>query len=87
MKPGVTTTTVFKPHIGRVLAIGDSVMLGAAPSLRATIPGIAVDAIVSRQPGQGVGIINGYKNVLSLPEQVVIHLGTNGRLPDPCSTT
>ena len=79
----VTTTTVKPSKGGGVLAIGDSVMLGAASTMRNVVPGITVDAIVSRQPGHGAEIMNAYKNVMALPDNVVVHLGTNGRLtPD-----
>jgi peptidoglycan/LPS O-acetylase OafA/YrhL len=79
VKPPVTTTTV-KPGPGRVLAIGDSVMLGARRALANAVPGIAIDAAVSRQAGQAEGIMNGYKNMMALPGTLVLHLGTNGRL-------
>jgi peptidoglycan/LPS O-acetylase OafA/YrhL len=77
---GTTTTTAKPSQRGGVLAIGDSVMLGAAGTMRNVVPGITVDAIVSRQPGHGAGIMEAYKGALALPDDVVIHLGTNGRL-------
>jgi hypothetical protein len=63
-----------------VIAIGDSVMLGASERLRETFPGAFVDATVSRAPVNGVARIEeiaaagGLDNV----DVVVIHLGTNG---------
>ena len=42
-------------------AIGDSVMLGAKGALEAKIPGIHVDAAVSRQFGNGIDIIRQLK--------------------------
>ena len=47
-RPRLRTTTTA-PTIGRYLAIGDSVMLGAASPLRAA--GFTVDAVESRQFG------------------------------------
>lgn len=61
-----------------MLAIGDSVMLGAASALRAAIPGIEVDAKVSRQFGDGASIVQQRAADGSLPGTVVVHLGTNG---------
>jgi hypothetical protein len=63
---------------GGVLALGDSVMLGAAGALRSAIPGIAVDAKVSRQLGQGTAILRSLRDSGRLPGTVVIHLGNNG---------
>jgi peptidoglycan/LPS O-acetylase OafA/YrhL len=78
------TTTTTKPKVlpAHILAIGDSVMEGARIALINTIPGIAVDAIKSRQFGEAPGIINQYKAQGVLPSTLVIHLGTNGRATD-----
>jgi peptidoglycan/LPS O-acetylase OafA/YrhL len=64
------------------LAVGDSVMLGAKHALQREIPGIAVDAVVSRQFGDAISVLQGYKNLGALPDHVVIHLGTNGAFSD-----
>jgi peptidoglycan/LPS O-acetylase OafA/YrhL len=72
------TTTTQPATSGKVLAIGDSVMLGAKPALMAEIPGIAVDAVKSRQFGEAVGILGFYGLHNIMPPVVVIHLGTNG---------
>ena len=72
------------PH-GR-LAIGDSVMLGAAEELRGR--GIRVDALVSRQFSTAPGIVRSYRARGRLPRHLVIGLGTNGTLtPDLCRQT
>jgi len=63
---------------GGVTAIGDSVMLDAAPNLRALVPGIAIDAVVSRPVGVGVGELQRLAASGALGARVVIHLGTNG---------
>jgi len=71
-----TTTTTAPPGPISTLALGDSVMLGAAPQLAEL--GFIVDAEESR------AFINGLDTVLQLNAQgrlgdvVVVHLGTNG---------
>jgi peptidoglycan/LPS O-acetylase OafA/YrhL len=65
-----------------VLSIGDSVMLGARSSLQTTIPGIAVDASVSRQFWQAILVVAYYVQHGLEPPVVVIHSGTNGRITD-----
>jgi lysophospholipase L1-like esterase len=62
--------------VSGVFAIGDSVMLGAAPQLRAK--GIGVDAAESRQWNTGVSILGVRAAAEQLPRVVVVHLGTNG---------
>ena len=82
--PGRRTTPTTKPSgpPAHVLAIGDSVMLGAKQALLNAIPGIGVDAVKSRQFGEAVHIISVYGAALAVPPVVVIHLGTNGRATD-----
>jgi len=75
-----TSTTKPKAVPAPVLGIGDSVMQGAAPSLEATIPGMAVDAVRSRQFAQALDVVRTYESYGALPATVVIHLGTNGRI-------
>jgi peptidoglycan/LPS O-acetylase OafA/YrhL len=81
---GVTATTAPPPTTPpappHALAIGDSVMLGAKGALEAKLPGIAVDAKVSRQFGHAIDVLRAYRDAGVLPGVVVIHLGTNGRL-------
>jgi peptidoglycan/LPS O-acetylase OafA/YrhL len=68
---------------GPILAVGDSVMLGASSALRADLgPRVVIDAVVSRQFSQGS------QEVLADEREthakvVVIHLGTNGFAPFP----
>lgn len=64
------------PRVDGVFALGDSVMLGAAPQLRAR--GIEVDAVESRQWGTGTTIVARMAAAGTLPPVVVVHLGTNG---------
>ena len=81
-KPRTATTKAHPKVTGpppRALGIGDSVMLGARGSLMGAIPGIAVDAKVSRQFGQAVDVLSYYRNIHLLPNVVIVHLGTNGK--------
>jgi lysophospholipase L1-like esterase len=75
-QPAVTTTTVPKGKID-VLAVGDSVMLGSAKSLSDV--GLTVDAAKNRQVLEALQIFNYYKSTSELGDNVVIHLGTNGK--------
>jgi hypothetical protein len=59
-----------------MLAVGDSVMLGAARKL--TSFGLTVDAAKNRQVLDALQIFNYYKSTNELGNNVVIHLGTNG---------
>jgi peptidoglycan/LPS O-acetylase OafA/YrhL len=80
---GVTTTTTPSNPLSDVtLAVGDSVMLGASDSLHNAIPGIFVDAVVSRQFWDAIAVLQYYKNNGLLPGNIVIHLGTNGAFRD-----
>jgi hypothetical protein len=57
------------------LAVGDSVMLGAFPGLRAA--GFEVNARVCRQMGEGVDLLAARERAGTLPDVVVVALGTN----------
>ena len=61
-----------------VTAIGDSVMLDAQENLEQDIPGVQVNAAVSRQWSTGEAIASQLKAAGSLGAVVVIELGTNG---------
>ena len=71
-----TQTTTLDGQVIPILAIGDSVMLGAANIL--TEQGITVDALKSRPFRQALEISNYVKSIGRLGEFVIIHLGTNG---------
>ena len=60
-----------------ILAVGDSVMLGAKWQLQHR--GVTVDAVESRFPRNGVSVVQ-RKARRSAASDVVIHLGTNGQL-------
>jgi peptidoglycan/LPS O-acetylase OafA/YrhL len=92
VQPATTTTTTVAPPVGtppteplpppQVTAVGDSVMLGAKGALEAKIPGIQVNADVSRQFGHGIDVIRALKETGQLGDVVVVHLGTNGTVTD-----
>ena len=67
-----------KQSLAHVSAIGDSVMLGASDSLRKELPGIYIDAKVSRYVGAGEGIAKKMQSEDRLGNVVLIGLGTNG---------
>lgn len=69
------TTTAFIQRIPQ-FAVGDSVMLGAAPNLQEQ--GIVVDARVSRQATEGIEIVRSLADNQLLGDVLVVHLGTNG---------
>ena len=71
--PAAPPTTIAKFPI---IALGDSVMLGAAPSLRDN--GAWVDAVVGRQLIKGIEIMQQYVAAGSLGDVVIVHLGNNG---------
>ena len=62
----------------QVSAIGDSVMLASAPGLMERLPGIQIDASVSRSLNAGVGIVEAQAAAGQLRPFVVVALGTNG---------
>jgi len=65
-----------------ITAIGDSVMLAAAPQLQERFPGMAIDAVVSRQMREAPSIVRALVEADQLRSTVVLGLGTNGPI-DP----
>lgn len=61
-----------------ITAIGDSVLLAAAPAMQAAYPGIAIDASVSRSMYSAPQIVQAHAAAGTLRPVVVIALGTNG---------
>ena len=62
-----------------VLAIGDSVMVGAAPALQERLGSSGyIDAHISRQFSDGVQVAGSYRDHGRLGRAVVVHLGDNG---------
>jgi peptidoglycan/LPS O-acetylase OafA/YrhL len=85
--PRPTTTTqpvVVKMHAlpaGRMLALGDSVMLGCTRELKAALAHrVRVDASVGRQILDTVRDLNRLRAQHRLPKTVVIQVGNNGPL-------
>lgn len=73
--PGPRPATITGDQIS---AIGDSVMLASAPGLMERLPGIQIDAAVSRSMNAGVGIVEAQAAAGQLRPYVVVALGTNG---------
>ncbi|WP_244304524.1 acyltransferase family protein [Leucobacter viscericola] len=61
-----------------ISAVGDSVMLASLPELSSGLPGIQVDAAVSRGLGVGVEVVSDLAAEGKLREVLVVGLGTNG---------
>ncbi len=83
--PTSTSTTAAVPLpaglgfvAGQVTAVGDSVMLDYQEPLEASIPGINVEAAVSRQWSDGEVILQNLKASGGLGGDVIVALGTNG---------
>lgn len=72
--------TPLPPRAGpaQVLAIGDSVMLGASNYLRKSVVALDVDAKLGRQVSTAIRLLQAYKDANRLAPVVVIHLGNNG---------
>jgi hypothetical protein len=79
-KPPTTTTAPCSAgfECGHATAIGDSVMLDCEPDLQRDIPGIDVNAQVSRQWADGIALVQDLKAERALGSIVIIDLGTNG---------
>jgi peptidoglycan/LPS O-acetylase OafA/YrhL len=77
-----TTLATLGPF-ARVTAIGDSVMLGAQTSLRFFLGDrLQMDANVSRHFTEGLDVVRRLRDAGQLGDVVVIHLGTNGAIPE-----
>jgi hypothetical protein len=82
-----TTTTTTRPagpgfDAGQVTAVGDSVMLDYQDPLKTSIPGINVNASVSRQWSDGESLLQTLKTEGQLGADVIVGLGTNGPITD-----
>ena len=85
-RPTTTPTPSHPPPLPTVSAFGDSVMLGAAPQLRAVITHISVSAVEGRQARDVFADIASHKTAGTLGTCVVIHTGDNGIIaPDDLS--
>lgn len=70
------------PDGARITAIGDSVMLASVAALQEHMPGIAVDAAVSRGFSHGISIAENLQSSGELRDYVVLGLATNGVVPE-----
>lgn len=61
-----------------ITVIGDSLMINVDPVLQKRLPGIVVDAKISRQMHQAPDIIDKLRKEGKLRKTVIIELGTNG---------
>ncbi len=68
------------PPAPRLTAIGDSVMLGAAPALEAVIGRIGIDAATSRHVAPAIDLLGTYVSQGLLGDTVIPHIGNNGAI-------
>ncbi len=81
---GIELSGASTPESKRpIVAVGDSVMVGAREALRERFDRIAVDARVARQVAGGIAVLEAYRDAGRLGRVVVIHLGNNGRFTTP----
>ena len=73
VEPGIKN-----PSVESISVIGDSVFLGAAPSFKKLYKHAVIDAKVSRQVSQALGVAKKLKKKKRLGNVVIISLGTNG---------
>jgi lysophospholipase L1-like esterase len=77
--PATVATAAAPSAAISAIAIGDSVMLGAAPQLKAVLgPDSYIDAHVGRQFKEAVGMIDSFAANGQLGKTVIVHLGNNG---------
>ncbi|MBA3609963.1 MAG: acyltransferase [Rubrobacter sp.] len=70
---------VSNEPVGRVTAVGDSVMLGAADSLEREVESLEImDAAVGLYPGDAIEILRSRSAAGELGDTVIIHVGENG---------
>jgi peptidoglycan/LPS O-acetylase OafA/YrhL len=81
--PTSTDTAVASlPGGDQIYAVGDSVMLAAAPAVKKAFPGIKIDAKVSRHLSEAIPIIKKLVTKGKLRPILVLGLGTNGLVDD-----
>ncbi|WBU37706.1 acyltransferase family protein [Homoserinibacter sp. YIM 151385] len=70
-----------EPYRGeQIVAIGDSVTVAAADELQRRLPGILVEAAVSRQMREAPDLVRALRDAGRLREVLVLALGTNGSI-------
>jgi peptidoglycan/LPS O-acetylase OafA/YrhL len=79
--PGSTPSPPPSNRWPRIIALGDSVMVGAAPNLAARLgPGFALNAKEGRQPSEFVAIVQKLAREGHTPDAMIIQMGNNGPL-------
>ncbi len=76
--PGTPDATGDGLVARRTSAIGDSLMIDYETALEHDLPGVVVDAQVSRQFSTGIEVVEQLRAARRLGTKVVIDLGTNG---------
>jgi len=76
----VAASEQVRPTGSMVTAIGDSVMLSCAEGLEYELPGIYINAVVSRQMDEGVQVVRQLAARGQLRPVVLLGLGTNGNM-------
>jgi len=74
----VPATTTLPPAGQGVTAIGDSIMVDAAPYLQQMLPGIVIDAKVGQQLYQVQSTVSALKAAGDIGNRLILELGTNG---------
>jgi len=64
------------------LMVGDSVVLGATEELKNAMPGLRVDAQVSRQFDRVIDVVGAYTRAGELPGPLIVNAGVNGTFTD-----
>src|SRR5207247_6667737 len=67
----------YAPNVAVTVA-RDSVMVGAAQTLAAAIPGADIDAAIGRQAQTALDILQQRRSAQALGDAVIIHIGNNG---------
>lgn len=77
-----TAPTGAQPAVtgSMVTAVGDSVMLASAHALQTVLPGIYINAVVSRQMSAGVQVVRHLAATGRLRPVLLLGLGTNGNM-------
>lgn len=78
--PSAADRTTPVPLDAPITAVGDSVLLGAAPGLQPTLPGLTVDAAISRQPSEVFDRVLERRDAGQLSDVVIVQAGTNGEI-------
>lgn len=77
-KYGISQVDLQRAQDVKAIAIGDSVMVDGSNDLKKMFPNLLVDAGVSRQPIDGINVLNDYLKKGLVPNVMIVGLGTNG---------